>query len=76
MLHDSPLVLALGSELHVLPGGVWSTTTKRLEAPTEAWIFSPQREFQNCIRLNYGLPWSPQIESAIATVGDIVGSLA
>ncbi len=40
----NPLVLALGSELHVLPGGVWSTTTKRLEAPTEAWIFSPQRE--------------------------------
>lgn len=40
----NPLVLPLGGDLHVLPGGVWSTTTKRLEAPTEAWIFSPQRE--------------------------------
>jgi hypothetical protein len=40
----NPLVLPLGGDLHVLPGGVWSATTKRLEAPTEAWIFSPQRE--------------------------------
>lgn len=39
-------------------------------------IFSPQRKFQNCLRLNYGLPWSPQVESAVATVGRIVGSLA
>ncbi len=40
----NPLVLPLGGDLHVLPGGVWSATTQRLEAPTEAWIFSPQRE--------------------------------
>jgi len=39
-------------------------------------IFSPQRKFQNCMRLNYGLPWSQQVESAVATVGGIVGSLA
>jgi DNA-binding transcriptional MocR family regulator len=39
-------------------------------------IFSPRRMFQNCLRLNYGLPWSPQVESAVATVGRIVGSLA
>jgi DNA-binding transcriptional MocR family regulator len=39
-------------------------------------IFSPQREFQNCLRLNYGMPWSPKVESAVATVGRIVGSLA
>lgn len=39
-------------------------------------IFSPQRQFQNCIRLNYGLDWSPNVEAAIATVGALARSLA
>jgi DNA-binding transcriptional MocR family regulator len=39
-------------------------------------IFSPQRRFENCIRLNYGMPWSPRIEAAMATLGTIVGALA
>lgn len=39
-------------------------------------IFSPQRQFQNCIRLNYGLDWSPDVEAAIATVGALARSLA
>lgn len=39
-------------------------------------VFSPQRRFENCIRLNYGLHWSPKVEAAIATVGGIVSALA
>jgi DNA-binding transcriptional MocR family regulator len=39
-------------------------------------MFSPQRKFENCIRLNYGLHWSPKVEAAIATVGGIVSALA
>jgi len=39
-------------------------------------IFSPQRRFENCIRLNYGMPWTPRIEAAMATLGTIIGSLA
>jgi DNA-binding transcriptional MocR family regulator len=39
-------------------------------------VFSPQRKFENCIRLNYGLHWSPRVEAAIATVGGIVTALA
>lgn len=38
----NPLVLTLHGELHVLPGGVWSAEKKLLEAPAEAWIFSPR----------------------------------
>jgi DNA-binding transcriptional MocR family regulator len=38
-------------------------------------IFSCQRGFENCIRLNYGMPWSPRIEAAMATLGRIIGSL-
>jgi DNA-binding transcriptional MocR family regulator len=39
-------------------------------------IFSPKRQFQNCIRLNYGLDWTPDVEAAIATVGALARSLA
>lgn len=39
-------------------------------------IFSPQRHFQNCIRLNYGLDWTPKVEAAIAAVGALACSLA
>jgi DNA-binding transcriptional MocR family regulator len=32
-------------------------------------IFSPRREFRNCLRLNYGHPWSVEAERAIAKLG-------
>jgi hypothetical protein len=35
----NPVVLALRGELHVFPGSVWSNERKRLEPPTEAWIY-------------------------------------
>jgi DNA-binding transcriptional MocR family regulator len=34
-------------------------------------IFSATRHFQNCIRLNYGHPWSSRMEIAIATLGKL-----
>lgn len=37
-------------------------------------IFSAARRFQNCIRLNYGHPWSPDLEKSMATLGKIAGS--
>ncbi|NER61504.1 PLP-dependent aminotransferase family protein [Pseudomonas sp. MAFF212428] len=37
-------------------------------------IFSPTRRFRNCIRLNYGSPWSEQSEQAMETLGRIVRS--
>jgi len=37
-------------------------------------LFSPQRKFENCMRLNYGLAWSPKIDAAMATLGKIIGS--
>jgi DNA-binding transcriptional MocR family regulator len=35
-------------------------------------IFSAAHAFQNCIRLNYGHPWSAQIEDAIRTLGTLL----
>jgi DNA-binding transcriptional MocR family regulator len=32
-------------------------------------IFSAQRRFRNCVRLNFGHPWSEAIEGAIASLG-------
>jgi hypothetical protein len=52
----NPLVLALHGELHVLPGGVWSPDKKLLEAPTEAWIFSPRTERWTRRALSTALP--------------------
>jgi DNA-binding transcriptional MocR family regulator len=39
-------------------------------------IFSPQRKFGNCIRINTGQPCTPRIATALATLGRIAGSLA
>lgn len=39
-------------------------------------IFSPQRKFGNCIRINTGQPWTPRIAKALATLGAIASSLA
>ncbi|MDO7912596.1 GntR family transcriptional regulator MpaR [Pseudomonas sp. 22-AL-CL-001] len=38
-------------------------------------IFSPTRGFAHCIRLNYGMPWTPVEEQAMATLGQIIRSL-
>ena len=38
-------------------------------------IFSAQRHFENCLRLNYGSPWSPRLDNAIHTLGRIIASL-
>ncbi|WP_296185560.1 GntR family transcriptional regulator MpaR [Pseudomonas sp. UBA1879] len=38
-------------------------------------IFSPTRRFKNCIRLNYGSPWSEASERAMETLGKIVRSM-
>jgi DNA-binding transcriptional MocR family regulator len=34
-------------------------------------IFSPSGSYRNCFRLNCGLPWSPEIERAMQTLGHI-----
>jgi DNA-binding transcriptional MocR family regulator len=37
-------------------------------------MFSAERRFQNCIRLNYGHPWDERTEAAMATLGRIVAA--
>jgi DNA-binding transcriptional MocR family regulator len=41
---------------------------------TPGQLFSAKQKFQNFIRLNCGNPWSPAIENAVRTLGDIMGS--
>jgi DNA-binding transcriptional MocR family regulator len=35
-------------------------------------IFSPRREFRNCLRLNYGHPWTAEFDRAIATLATLL----
>ncbi len=37
-------------------------------------IFSATRRFGNCARLNYGHPWTPECEQAMAMLGRIISS--
>ena len=37
-------------------------------------IFSATRAYGNCLRLNYGHPWTPATEQAIATLGRLVAA--
>jgi len=36
-------------------------------------IFSARRRFRNCLRLNYGHPWSARFEAAMQTLGALAG---
>lgn len=38
-------------------------------------MFSPQRQFANCLRLNYGHPWSPPLRDGIARLGALARQL-
>jgi DNA-binding transcriptional MocR family regulator len=39
-------------------------------------MFSARRQFRNCLRLNYGHPWTEQVDTAVAELGRIVAQLA
>jgi DNA-binding transcriptional MocR family regulator len=39
-------------------------------------IFSSRGHYENCMRLSFGLLWTPQVEAAVATLGEIATSLA
>lgn len=32
-------------------------------------VFSATGKYRNCVRVNCGMPWSPQVEAAVATLG-------
>jgi DNA-binding transcriptional MocR family regulator len=39
-------------------------------------IFSATHAFENCVRLNFGHPWSPQIDDAMRVLGELLRSAA
>ncbi len=38
-------------------------------------IFSPRRDYRNCIRLNHGHPWAPEFERGIARLAQLAAGL-
>lgn len=39
-------------------------------------VFSAQKPYQNCFRLNYGQAWTSRVEEAVTTLGQLAASLA
>jgi DNA-binding transcriptional MocR family regulator len=39
-------------------------------------VFSPHRQFRNCVRLSCGFPWSARAEGAVARLGSLVERLS
>lgn len=39
-------------------------------------MFSPQREYRHCLRLNYGHPWDAELRQGIARLGALAQTLA
>jgi Transcriptional regulators containing a DNA-binding HTH domain and an aminotransferase domain (MocR family) and their eukaryotic orthologs len=64
-----------------LPAGVDATELQRLAAERGVSIapgplFCPHGNYRNYVRLGCGLPWTPRIEAAVRTVGELAGRLA
>lgn len=38
-------------------------------------LFTREKQFSNCMRLNFGLPWNPQLEQALKTIGHLAKML-
>lgn len=51
--------LALGQKISIAPGP----------------MFSASQQFENFVRINCGLPWSPKIERAVGVLGQLVAKL-
>ncbi len=64
-----------------LPAGVDAVELQRLAAERGVGIapgplFCPHGNYRNYIRLGCGSPWSPRIETAVRTVGELAARLA
>lgn len=35
-------------------------------------VFTSREDYRNCIRLNYGRPWGPEVESGLTTVASLI----
>lgn len=63
-----------------LPGQVDTLELHRLAAAegiglSPGPIFSPQRAYRNCVRLNYGHPWDASLRAGIARLGELARGL-
>ena len=38
-------------------------------------MFSAKREYTNCLRINYGHPWTARMKDAIAVLGGLIGTM-
>lgn len=51
---------------------LYDQTIKRKISFAPGRMFTLQNQYNNCLRLSYGLPWTPQINNAIKTIGNLI----
>ena len=39
-------------------------------------VFSPQQRYRHYMRLNYGAPWTPRLDNAMANLGEMIGEMS
>jgi len=50
---------------------LYDQTIKRKVSFAPGRMFTLQNQFNNCLRLSYGLPWTDQVKTAIKTIGTL-----
>ena len=51
---------------------LYEQTIKRKISIAPGRMFTLQNQYNNCMRLSYGLTWSPEVETAIKTIGKLL----
>lgn len=51
---------------------LYDQTIKRKVSFAPGRMFTLQNQYNNCLRLSYGLPWTPQLNNAIKTIGNLI----
>ncbi|MBB5634508.1 DNA-binding transcriptional MocR family regulator [Pedobacter cryoconitis] len=52
--------------------GLYDKTIKMKISIAPGRMFTLQNQYNNCLRLSYGLPWTNQINNAIKTIGNLI----
>ncbi|MET0263124.1 MAG: PLP-dependent aminotransferase family protein [Rariglobus sp.] len=65
-------VLWLELPTHVDSREIFQTAREAGISVAPGFLFSPASEFNHCLRISCGFPWSPRIETAVAQLGQIV----
>lgn len=68
-------VLWLELDQHINTLELYEKAISRKISIAPGKLFTLQNQFNNCLRLNYGLVWNAQLENALKTLGKLAYNL-